>query len=240
MVSVIKSKSWSETSSHIPTEIMARPISWREKGRREGGRKGGEREEREGGEREGEREERKVGEREGEREEREREERGREKGRREGGREGRERGRERGRREGRERGRERGRREYDIVTCEVSAVHCTCLVPTLSLDLHTLLRVLTLARARLWVQSPTGGAEFSLSFLSTCHLSSTPFCLYTSLLSALSGVESGARCAITEGPRTVRINQHLSIHTLYKLCYIHTWRQGYCTYTCMICGFRHC
>ena len=54
--------------------------------------------------------------------------------------------------------------------------------------------------------SPTGGAEFSSFF--PFYLSSFlyrflsflyPF-LCTSLHSALSGVESGARCAITEGP----------------------------------------
>ena len=54
--------------------------------------------------------------------------------------------------------------------------------------------------------SPTGGAEFSsffpfylLSFL-YLFLSFLYSFLCTSLHSALSGVESGARCAIIEGP----------------------------------------
>ena len=38
--------------------------------------------------------------------------------------------------------------------------------------------------------------------------------LSTSLHSASSGIESGARCAITEGPRPVRINQCLSTYVL--------------------------
>ena len=46
-----------------------------------------------------------------------------------------------------------------------------------------------------------------------------PF-LSTSRHSALSGVESGARCAITEGPHPVMINQHL----ILALCLIEVVR----------------
>ena len=62
---------------------------------------------------------------------------------------------------------------------------------------HGSSRALVHESKRLWVRVPQAELNFLLSFLSTCHLSSTPFCLpfFIQL-----GVESGVRCAITEGP----------------------------------------
>ena len=79
--------------------------------------------------------------------------------------------------------------------------------------------------------SSTGGAEFSSSsFL-------YPF-LSTSLHSALSGVESGARCTITEGPCPVMINQCLSTYNVRTLQSCHSVSPSH-QLTCMLMTQRY-
>ena len=93
------------------------------------------------------------------------------------------------------------------VTCTCTCTSRTILytysiaqiLPKFHLDIHCTKNVVRDKRM-VWIRmvnDTTGRAEFSSFFLSTCHLSSYIPYLSTSLY---SGMESEARCAITEGP----------------------------------------